>query len=94
LTFANAAAKVGDGDSGRSRAPTDDRDNFETECLPSDGHELALPTQDSRSGRCIDSRRADIAELPQMGCADCAGSWQVRASDCLNALTSWQSRRP
>ena len=33
LTFADAAAKVGDGDSGRSRAPTDDRDNFETECL-------------------------------------------------------------
>ena len=33
LTFANAAAKVGDGDRGRSRAPTDDRDNFEAECL-------------------------------------------------------------
>jgi hypothetical protein len=33
LSFANAAAKVGAGDSGRSRAPNDDRDNFEAECL-------------------------------------------------------------
>jgi hypothetical protein len=33
LTFAQAAEKIGDGNSGRSAMPTDDRDNFGAERL-------------------------------------------------------------